>query len=146
MTFVVAFDGSPLAEAALRRASEYADLSSESVVALAVIPDSVRYAREHGWLDENEDFELEVVAKRLGEQAKEIAPGASFRAEAVGSTAPGQVATRIRKVAKEESASVAFIGSENAGRLVIPITSVGGAVAADAGYDVHVVRSSEPSE
>lgn len=140
MTFVVAFDGSPLAEAALGRAATYADMASESVIAVAVVPDSARYAREHDWIEETEDFEADAVVARLDEQATTVAPSASFRAESIGPAAPGQVATRLRKVAREVDASVVFIGSENAGRLVIPITSVGGAVAADAAYDVHVVR------
>jgi len=38
-----------------------------------------------------------------------------------------------------------FLGSDNAGRVVTPVTSVAGTVADDAEYDVHIVRHFSPT-
>ena len=54
MTFVVPFDGSKLAKAALVRAVEYSTALEEDVTAVTVIPERKRYAREKGWIEENE--------------------------------------------------------------------------------------------
>jgi hypothetical protein len=44
-------------------------------------------------------------------------------------------------VIRECDASLVFVGSDNAGRMVTSISSVGGSVAADTAYDVVVVRN-----
>jgi len=143
MTFLVAFDGSDLAEAALTRAREFAAPTDEQMVALSVVPNrNASYARERGWIDDGEAFDTETIAERLRARVAEIAPGATFRYELVGRRAPpGTVATRFRNAARREDASMVFVGSENAGRLVSTVTSVGSAVAADRAYDVVIVRS-----
>ena len=61
-----------------------------------------------------------------------------------GSATGGTVANTIRRVAREVDAGVGFLGSENAGRIVVPVSSVGGSVASDTTYDVHLVRRREP--
>jgi nucleotide-binding universal stress UspA family protein len=59
MTLVVPFDGSELAEAALVRATEFGNVFDEDVVAVSVIPKGDNsYAREHGWIEANEEFDL----------------------------------------------------------------------------------------
>jgi hypothetical protein len=50
------------------------------------------------------------------------------------------VVRTIRSVAQEVGATIVFIGSENAGRVSTPVTSVGAPVSADPRYDVHIVR------
>jgi nucleotide-binding universal stress UspA family protein len=147
MTLVVPFDGSELAEAALVRATEFGNVFHEDVLAVSVIPKgNADYARERGWVDGTEEFELESVVARLHEQVTGLCPSADFRHKVVGRTAPpGTIAKRLRTVAREEDASMVFVGSENAGRIVVGVSSVGGTVAADESYDVVVVRSRQPA-
>ena len=118
MTYLVPFDGSPLAEAALARAVEFAAALEEE------------------------------VADRLRSQVAEIAPDATFRCEhpedvsSVASVTTDVVRT-IRVVAQEVGASIVFIGSENAGRVSTPVCSVGAPVSEDPRYDVHIVRHAD---
>jgi nucleotide-binding universal stress UspA family protein len=75
------------------------------------------------------------------------APSAEFRYEVVGRRAtPGTIASRLREQARAADASMVFVGSENAGRLVSSLSSVGETVAADDAYDVVIVRHREPSK
>lgn len=55
----------------------------------------------------------------------------------------GTIAQRIRRTAKDLAAEVVFVGSDNAGRVVGSLFTVGGSVASDAAYDVHIVRTVE---
>lgn len=145
MTFLVPFDGSDLSEAALVRANEYAEALGEDVVVVAVIPESERYARGKGWIASGEAFDAPDVAGALHRRIVSLSPRSSFRWKRVdGTAAEGTVANTIRRVAEEIDATVVFLGSENAGRIVVPLSSVGGSVAADADYDVHVVRHRRP--
>jgi hypothetical protein len=142
MTFVVPFDGSDLAEAALTKAKLYAIALDElsridtedlfpggapELVAVCVVPESARYARKKGWIDEGEEFRARTVAERLHERVTDIAPSANFQTVRV-----------------DRDATDLFIGSENAGRIVTPVTSVGRGVATDDRFDVHIVRRKLP--
>ena len=144
MTYLVPFDGSQLSTAALARADEFrtAGLGVEEILVVAVVPDgNVRYARRQGWLDDDEPFDAELVSERLREQARAVTPSFSFRMETVGKRAkPGDIAGRVRSVARSEDVAMVFVGSENAGRMVTSVSSVGGSVAHEAGYDVVIVR------
>ena len=145
MTFVVPFDGSPLSEAAYLRAGEFARALDESLVAVSVVPASKRYAVEKGWIDEAEAFVVRDVIADLHRQATDLAPDGSFQAKQVDSAArEGSIALTIRRTAIELGASIVFLGSENAGRIVVPVSSVGGSVAAEEAYDVHIVRHRRP--
>ena len=85
-----------------------------------------------------------MIADRRRE-VTDLSPEASFRSTRVDRSATaGTVANAIMRAARDVDASVVFLGSENAGRIVVPVSSVGGSVAADATYDVHVVRRREP--
>jgi len=53
------------------------------------------------------------------------------------------VVRTIREVAHEVDASIVFVGSENAGRVSTPVSSVGAPVSEDPGYDVHIVRHAD---
>ncbi|MDT3434404.1 universal stress protein [Haloarcula sp. 1CSR25-25] len=145
MVLLVPFDGSDLSKAALKRATEFADYREEDITALSVIPDDAEYARERGWLDADEAFDVAAIADRMREQAETIAPRASFRYEvpedvsSIASTTT-DITRTIREVAHEEGASIVFIGSENAGRVSTPVCSVGSPVSNDPHYDVHIVR------
>jgi len=145
MTLLVPFDGSELSEAALERATEFAEFSGEDVLALTVVPDEPEYALSRGWLDAEEPFDQDAIAERLRERVADIAPGADFRYEVpedVSSMASctTDVIRTIRAVAHEVEASVIFIGSENAGRVSAPVSSVGAPVSEDPSYDVYIIR------
>jgi len=148
MTLVVPFDGSDLAEAALVRATEFGSVFDEDVLAISVIPKGNNdYAREHGWIGQDEEFDLESVVSTLHEQVVNLCPSADFRHKVVDRYAPsGSISKRLRKVAREEDASMVFLGSENAGHLVSAVSSVGSSVAADEAYDVVIVRDRSPAK
>ncbi|MFB6141284.1 MAG: universal stress protein [Halosimplex sp.] len=146
MTYLVPFDGSDLAAAALKRATEFAALTDAEVVALVVIPlDERDFAVERGWIDDDERYDPDEIESRLEERVREIAPDATFRCErpedvsSVASITTDVVRT-IRTVAQEVGAEIVFVGSENAGRVSTPISSVGAPVSEDPRYDVHIVR------
>lgn len=146
VTLIVPFDGSDLAEAALVRAAEFDAVFDESIVAIAVVPEDPEYAREHGWLDENEPFDVDVVTSRLREQVSSLVPNAEFEYRTVDRFAPrGTIADRLRRFARHRGASLVFIGSENAGRLAAGVVSVGSSIAAESTYDVVLVRHRSPS-
>lgn len=129
--YLVAYDGSRLANAALDRAAQFASATGHDVLAVAVIPDDSAYAVEAGWVPSREVFDQQTVVGELHETAVDIAPSASFQAVTVGrDPAPGNI--------------VIFVGSENAGRVVVPLVSVGGNVASDDDHDVHIVRHAPP--
>jgi len=145
MVLLVPFDGSELATVALRRATEFSELTDEPLVVLSVVTDDERFARERGWVEEGEPYDPDAVAERLEAAAREVAPGATFRREAPTdagdlATTTLDVARTIREVAHELDASIVFVGSENAGRVSTPIASVGSPVSEDPDYDVHIVR------
>ena len=111
MTFLVPYDGSELARAALVRAEEYAGALDEDVTVVTVVPQSKRYAREKEWIPAGGDFDVREVIGDRHEEVTELVPEASFRAERVdASAAAGTVASTIRRVAAEESAALVFLG------------------------------------
>lgn len=148
MTLIVPFDGSELAEAALVRAAEFGEVFDEDVLAVSVIPKGdADYARERGWIEEGEEFDLKAVVSTLHKQVAELCPSADFRHTVVDRYAPaGSIAKRVRKTARKEDASMVFIGSENAGHFVTTVSSVGQTIAADEAYDVVIVRDRSPAK
>lgn len=148
MVYLIPFDGSPLAEAALQRARDFAGDTGAEVVAISAVPAEEKYAEERGWVDHGERFDPEAVARGLEARVGELAPDASFRWEVPehGSTMAStstDVARTIRQVAHELDAEVVFVGSENAGRVAAPVTSVGSPVSEDPSYDVFIVRDAD---
>jgi nucleotide-binding universal stress UspA family protein len=148
MTLVVPFDGSRLAEAALVRATEFGNVFDEDVLAVSVIPKGdTDYAREHGWITQDEEFDMGSVVSTLHKQVTNLSPSADFRHKVVDRYAPsGSIANRIRKVAQKEDASMVFLGSENAGHLVTSVSSIGASVVAEDSYDVVIVRDRSPAK
>ncbi|GAB7017996.1 universal stress protein [Halostagnicola bangensis] len=145
MSLLVPYDGSELATSALEKATEFSDLLGEELVVLTVIPDDEDYARERGWITRGEPFDQAAIADGIAKRSNAVAPEATFRTERVDSDEPTATATtdvvrEIRLVAGEIEASVVFIGSENAGSVIAPLSSVGSPVANDQRYDVYVVR------
>jgi len=144
MTYVVAFDNSPLAKRALRCAVEYADAVGQDVVAVTAIQRDASIARERGWLDGDETFAVETVARTLTEAVTAVDPDIGFEYRTLDAFAPrGRVSRTVRELAVEQDASVVFVGSDNAGRMVGGLASVGQNVSSDDRYDVHIVRHDE---
>jgi len=144
MTILVPFDGSKLSEAALVRATTLSDTFDETVLAVTVIPEgNAEYARKHGWLGPDEEYDEETVVARLHEQVTDVAPAADFRHELVSRYAStGTIAQKLRATAKDADVRLVVIGSDNAGSMVASIHSVGSTVAADSAFDVLIVRRS----
>ena len=145
MVLLVPYDGSALSTAALERAAEFAEYTGEPIVALSVIPEEPSFAIDRGWIGAEEPFDVERIAERLAAEVSDVAPGAEFRYEVpedVSSMASvtTDVVRTIRAVAADVDASIVFIGSENAGRVSTPVSSVGAPVSEDPQYDVHIVR------
>ena len=146
MTLLVPFDGSDLAEAALRRAREFASYRDEEVVALTVVPEDESFAAERGWIEPGEPYDPEEVCTEFELRIREIDDTVTVRcehpppSEHPTATAIDNVTQTIRQVAADLDVSIIFIGSENAGRVSMPVTSVGGPLSTDAKYDVHIVR------
>lgn len=144
MTYVVAFDNSALARTALRRAVEYADAVGEDVVAVTAIQRDSAVARERGWLGGDEPFDVETVARNLTAAVETVDPDVGFEYRTLDAYAPrGRVSRTVRELAVEQDASVVFVGSDNAGRMVGGLASVGQNVSSDDRYDVHIVRHRE---
>lgn len=141
MSYLVAFDGSDLAAAALRRATTFAAATDERVVVVSVVPTDEALAAEYGLLTDGE-YDPARATERLRTAVGDVAPEAEFRAESVDAYAgKGRIAREIGRVADEEDAAVVFVGSDDAGRVVRPVTSVGDRVASGGDYDVFIVRS-----
>jgi len=145
MTFVVPFDGSDLAAAALRRAGEFQSAFDRPIVAMSVIPrHNTEFAADRVGLEVDGRPDPERVASRLRAQVHRIAPDAEFRYEVVGKYAPaGSIANHLRRFARRLDATMVFVGSDNAGQLVSTLASVGTSVAADTAYDVVIVRHAD---
>jgi nucleotide-binding universal stress UspA family protein len=149
VTLLVPFDGSALAEAALRRAREFADYRDEAVVVLTVVPDDESFAEERGWIEAGEPYDPEEICTAFELRVGELDADATFRCERPPpsehptATTIDDVTQTIRSVAAELDVSIIFVGSENAGRVSMPVSSVGGPLSTDAKYDVHIVRRTE---
>lgn len=148
MTVLVPFDGSTLSTVALEKATNFGELIDEDVVAVTVIPDDDDYARERGWIGAGEPFDTNAIAEGIGARVASIAPDATYRTEVVDSDEPTSTATTnvvrtIRRVASDVDASVVFVGTENAGSVTTPLSSVGGPLASDQHYDIYLVRHAE---
>ena len=157
---MVPFEGSDLSEAALAKAKLYAIALEEAprsitkelfagdspeIIVVSVIPESEHYARGQGWIDQDEEFRPRAIAERFHRQVTDIAPSANFQTIRVDKWAPpGTIASQLRKKAVDLGATDLFIGSENAGRIVTSISSVGSRVATDQKYDVHIIRKRLP--
>ncbi|THE66491.1 universal stress protein [Salinadaptatus halalkaliphilus] len=145
MTFVVPFDGSELASVALVRAVEYGTALDEDVTAVTVVPERKRYAREKGWIGPDESIDVDTIVDDLRAQVRSVAPDADFDAERIREFPPeDQLAEHVERLARRHDPSVIFLGSDNVGRIVTPLTSVGVHVADKESYDVFVVRQSGP--
>ena len=140
MVFLVPFDGSPVADAALTRAVAYGVSLDEDVVAVSFVPTGAEYAQRRKWIRPDEDFAAETASAELRRKIEEATDDAEVNFAEYGAQAPDDgIIDRIRHVAQDVGATVLFIGAdgtEDDDRLQTPF----GAVAAGGAYDVHVVR------
>jgi nucleotide-binding universal stress UspA family protein len=145
MTLVVPFDGSELSKTALVRAAQFETVFDQPVVAVSVVPrNNTSYAREHGWIEPNQPFDGEAVVEGLRESVAEVAPDAEFHHISVGRSSPsGTIANKIRKFARDNDASIVFVGSKNAGRIASSL-SVGSSVSSDRSYDTMIISHARP--
>lgn len=141
MKFVVAFDGSDISRAALSRAATLAAGVDGSVTALTVIPSrNKQYARDHGWLGPDEDWDRETVLRRIRESVAATSSDATFTYRMVDKYAPrGTIGRVLRNDAEAAAVDVFVIGSKNAGRIFTSLTTVARTVAASS-FDIYVVR------
>lgn len=141
MVIIVSFDNSTLSKTALHRVEEFKK-PTEAIHAVTVIPkDNREYARDRGWLGEEEEFELERIVDRLSEIVRGIVQTAQFDYLVVDRYAStGQIGIRLRKYAREHDARLVIIGSENAGRITTNLGSIGSTVAADMAFDIMIIR------
>jgi nucleotide-binding universal stress UspA family protein len=146
VTLLVPFDGSELAETALKRAREFANYRDEEVVVLTVVPEDESFAEERGWIEPGEPYDPDEICTAFELRVKEIDADVVFRCERPTpsehptATTIDDITHTIRTVAADLGVSIIFVGSENAGRVSMPVTSVGGPLSTDAKYDVHIVR------
>lgn len=142
MKFAVAYDASAISKAALARAETLADGVNGTVTALTVIPArNGQYAREHGWMGEDESWDRETVLATLRESVEAVSPAARFTYRMVDKYAPrGTIGYVLQSAAEEANVDVLVIGSENPGRVFRSLTTVTRSVAVGP-YDIFVVRS-----
>ena len=140
MSLVVPFDDSQLSRAALVRARQFDQVLNEGVSAVSVVPaQNATYAREKGWIERGEGFDGERIVRALRDSVGELAPEAAFEYIVTSRHASsGTIAKEIRRFARENDATIVFIGSENAGRFVRSL-SVGSSVSADGSYDAMII-------
>jgi nucleotide-binding universal stress UspA family protein len=142
MTIVVPYDGTDLSVAALERATDCITPFGPGLQVITIIPNgNESYARERGWIEDRESFDAETIVSRLSAEIEEIAPNCEFEYEVVGQyPQAGMIASKIRSHARHADADLVVIGSDNAGRIVSSVSSVGRSVATDDAYDVLIVR------
>lgn len=136
MVFLVPFDGSPLADAALDRAVSYAAALDTEVVAVSLIPTGSDYAQRRRRVDPDENFAAETAASDLRRKIEEATDDAELHYEDVSAHSPNELSATIRQVARDVDASVVFLGSADTEDIVVPIADLDDEDA----YDVHIVR------
>lgn len=138
MVFLVPFDGSPLADAALDRAVEYAAALDTEVVAVSLVPTGADYTQRRRRVDPHEDFAAETAASDLRRKIEETTDDAELNYEDVSAHSANELSETIRQIARDVDATVVFLGSADTDDVVVPISDL----ADEDAYDVHVVRRS----
>jgi len=136
MVFLVPFDGSPLADAALDRAVTYAGALGTDVVAVSLIPTGSDYAQRRRRVDPDEDFAAETAASDLRRKIEEATDDTELHYDDVSAHSAGELSASIRQVARDVDASVVFLGSADTDDIVVPIADLD----EEDAYDVHIVR------
>jgi nucleotide-binding universal stress UspA family protein len=135
MVFLVPFDGSPPARAALDRAVSYGAALDTDVVAVAYVPTGADYVERRRWLDPTEDFVAETVADDLERKIAEATDDAERTFEYSSAQSPdGGLSEELIGTAADVDAAAVFVAGESDAEVPVPV----GADAA--AFDVHVVR------
>lgn len=141
MVFLVPYDGSRVAQAALDRAVAHGKALDEAVVAVSFVPTGSEYAERRKWIEPHEEFALDTAQSDLQRKIEETTDDAERQFSEPGASAPHNgVSDRIRQVAADVEASVLYVGTtgeEESDSLETPF----GAVSPQGEYDVHLVRS-----
>ncbi len=141
MTYLVAFDGGELSLAALRRARRCADRTEESLLVVCLLPADTGLAAEYGFSD-GDTYDREAATEQLRSIVHEEVPDAEFRVKQLDAYAgKGRIAKQIRAIALESGVEIVFMGSDDVGRVVQPVTSVQSNTVDQDGYDVFIVRT-----
>ncbi|MFC7077504.1 universal stress protein [Haloarcula halophila] len=138
MVFLVPFDGSPLAKAALDRAVTYAAAMDTDVVAVSFVPTGSDYVERRRRVDPHEDFAVENAANDLQRKIEETTDDAELRYDDVSAQSASEFSEMVKRVARDVDATVVFLGSDDTDNIVVPV----GEAAAGDSYDVHIVRRS----
>lgn len=142
MTILVPYDGSDIGRAALERGTELAEALDRELLVYAVVPDRWRYAKDKGWVESSADFDADTIGARLRGEVAAVAQDASFEYVVVGGEPTGgYIARKIRDYARANNVMLLVLGSENVGRVVTPLKSVGKGVAAEQSYELYLVHS-----
>jgi nucleotide-binding universal stress UspA family protein len=140
MVFLVPFDGSSVSEAALARAVEHGRALEKPVVAVSIIPTGDTYAERRKWIQPDEEFAVESASAELRRKIEETTDDAERTFAETGAYSPDDGLTgRVRQIARDVDASVLFVGSGDGTSEAI--TTPFGDVAAEAEYDIHIVRT-----
>lgn len=141
MAFLVPYDGSRVAQAALDRAVTHGEALGEKVVAVSFVPTGSEYVQRRKWIEPEDDFAVNSARESLQRKIEETIDDSERTFEESGASAPHDGVTEdIRQVANEVEASVLFVGTSedsDEDQLETPF----GTVAPNGDYDVHLVRS-----
>ncbi|MXR50883.1 universal stress protein [Halovenus sp. WSH3] len=140
MVFLVPYDGSRVAQAALDRAVEHGEALDEEVVAVSFVPTGSEYAQRRKWIEPSEEFAADSARERLQEKIEETTDSAERTFDETGASGVHEgLAERIRQVADDVGATVLFVGTEDSED--DDIATPFGPISPDGKYDVHLVRS-----
>mgnify|MGYP000536494809 CR=1 FL=1 len=143
MVFLVPYDGSPAAAAALDRAVEHGKALDTRVAAVSFVPTGTEFAKRRIWIDPGEDFALESARQELERKIAETTDETELVYDDATAGSPDDgIANEVKQVARDVDATVLFVGASDASNgdgegLVTPF----GPISANAAYDVHVVRT-----
>lgn len=137
MVFLVPYDGSSPARAALERAVEYGAALDRDVVAVSYIPTGNSYAERRQWVDLDDEFPLESVTQDLERKIEEATDDTELQYTDVSAHSPsGGFSAEVHQTAADVDAAVLFVGSDDDEDVVVPVGEE-----TDEEYDVYIVRS-----
>lgn len=137
MVFLVPYDDSGAARAALERAVSYGRELDEDVLAVALMPTGADFAPRRTWIEADDDFAAESAVHDLRRKIEEATDDTELNfTEVTPQSLENGVSAEVRRIATEVDASVVFLGGESEGSIEVALN--GGASGRD--FDVHVVR------
>jgi len=135
MVFLVPFDGSSCAHAALDRAVTYGAAVDRDVVAVSYVPTGDDYAERRRWVDPSEDFATDTVASDLRRKIEEATDDAEVNFENESAYSPRAASlTRYARPRWTSTPPSSSSARPTTVVIVVPIDGDGDE------FDVHVVR------